>query len=667
MKKKIYYSVFIVAVISVMGLFFYSQWYKNQMQEFVDDLANLNIDKKHPQYNLLTFLHRGENFENLEVTYHPFSFKEAKLKSPKWEQEIPLKLTKVNGQSIIKLKDINHGYIFYSEDKTFYDGQEKLSINKVGNIKTGEVYEAAYNEEYLFAENKLDSVLVDDIYHTFPSVYGRGLDKTKLAPDFYVYGQENRLFIGQQNVKIYKNHGLAVAAVTLEKFSPETIRVAINTSNFQGIYHRVVKIRSNESIKVEKAESRAQYTVPANTPLKIAYNDQQKLQVTGHDLNLTTSERILLSNGELGEFYLNNIERQSSGVSYNGHLEVFPSEKGLLLINQLKLEQYLSGVILSEMPISFGEEALAVQAIAARTFAVSNIYSAPFGHVSAHVDDSVLSQVYNNIDGSNQIEKVVYSTKGEVLHYNDRPIEAKFFSTSSGYTAAAHEVWHDGVTGKFPSDPIPYLQARGQGLEEIWDISSDDKFKRFIDKAPNSFDSLSPFYRWEIEMTNKQLQNAIERNLADRHKAQPDFVKTLEGGEFISKDIPKNPLGKLKKFEVVDRGEGGNIMSLDIIGANGTYRVIKEYNIRFVITPVCYEDNVYLQLNDGSKRANYAILPSSFAYFTSIEDGYVIRGGGNGHGAGMSQYGVVGMLKAGYSYEQILEHFYPGSQLIKLY
>ncbi len=76
---------------------------------------------------------------------------------------------------------------------------------------------------------------------------------------------------------------------------------------------------------------------------------------------------------------------------------------------------------------------------------------------------------------------------------------------------------------------------------------------------------------------------------------------------------------------------------------------------------------VTLKFHNGTSRTNYAILPSAFAYFKKQTDGYIIRGGGNGHGAGMSQYGVLGMLTKGYNYYEILQHYYPDSEIKKIY
>jgi len=66
-------------------------------------------------------------------------------------------------------------------------------------------------------------------------------------------------------------------------------------------------------------------------------------------------------------------------------------------------------------------------------------------------------------------------------------------------------------------------------------------------------------------------------------------------------------------------------------------------------------------------------MPSAFFVIEPIENkdgkltGYTFYGGGNGHGAGMSQNGVKGMVDKGYNYKEILKHYYPGTEVKKIY
>ena len=82
---------------------------------------------------------------------------------------------------------------------------------------------------------------------------------------------------------------------------------------------------------------------------------------------------------------------------YRGKFEISIYDQGLLLLNEFAPETYLFSVVASEMPLSFGLEALKVQAVAARTYALPPLGAASLLKYGAHVDDSVAFQVYNNV------------------------------------------------------------------------------------------------------------------------------------------------------------------------------------------------------------------------------------------------------------------------------
>ncbi|MGL4970883.1 MAG: SpoIID/LytB domain-containing protein, partial [Cetobacterium sp.] len=113
----------------------------------------------------------------------------------------------------------------------------------------------------------------------------------------------------------------------------------------------------------------------------------------------------------------------------------------LNLINEIDIEDYLLQVVPSEMPKSFGLEALKVQAVAARTYAAKDILRNRYAKLGFHILDSTQSQVYNNLDENELATGAVKSTKGLILVHENKPIDAKYYSTSSGFNSNAHNVW----------------------------------------------------------------------------------------------------------------------------------------------------------------------------------------------------------------------------------
>jgi stage II sporulation protein D len=132
-------------------------------------------------------------------------------------------------------------------------------------------------------------------------------------------------------------------------------------------------------------------------------------------------------------------------VAYRGQIEIVVSGKKLHAINVVGLEQYLAGVVAKEMPSAWPDEALKAQAVAARSYALSHRLSGRSFDLYA----DVRSQVYGGVPAEHpRTTAAVAATKGEVLLWEGRPIDALFHSTSGGATAAAVEVF-----GK----DVPYL------------------------------------------------------------------------------------------------------------------------------------------------------------------------------------------------------------------
>ncbi|MGP1909943.1 stage II sporulation protein D [Metabacillus sp. JX24] len=142
-------------------------------------------------------------------------------------------------------------------------------------------------------------------------------------------------------------------------------------------------------------------------------------------------------------------------------------------IENIPLEEYVIGVVASEMPADFEEEALKAQALAARTYVVKQMMFDKLPKVpeGAVVSDTTSHQVYKNNDQlkkqwgkdynwkMTKIYNAVASTQGQILTYDNKPIDASFFSTSNGYTENSDEYW---------TAALPYLKS----VESPWDEKS---------------------------------------------------------------------------------------------------------------------------------------------------------------------------------------------------
>lgn len=138
-----------------------------------------------------------------------------------------------------------------------------------------------------------------------------------------------------------------------------------------------------------------------------------------------------------------------NGKNYRGLFDFYPSDKGLLLVNELPLEEYLIGLINCEISSLWPVEAVKAQAVIARSYAIYQ-KDARRGAVY-HLESSVMDQVYNGVDiEDSRAARAVQDTAGEVLTYSGAVIQAFYHSNCGGHTEASQNVW---------GADLPYLQG----------------------------------------------------------------------------------------------------------------------------------------------------------------------------------------------------------------
>jgi stage II sporulation protein D len=200
--------------------------------------------------------------------------------------------------------------------------------------------------------------------------------------------------------------------------------------------------------------------------------------------------------------------------SYRGAMVARPASGfGLNAINEVALDDYVRGVVARESPSSWPLEALKAQAVAARTFAVSNSVK---GNGFDLYDDT-RSQVYGGIAAeTSRTNTATTQTADQAVLYAGKPIVAYFFSTSGGMT---ENVENSFVGGK----PQPYLKG-----------------------VPDPYDDTSPYHRWKLVLTQGRMQSALSRYLKG---------------------------GKLRKIKVNQRGVSPRIVYATLISSAGKTRV----------------------------------------------------------------------------------------------
>lgn len=434
------------------------------------------------------------------------------------------------------------------------------------------------------------------------------------------------LIVGTDLASFYLRDGVVGAGVIEYEGFPEMIRVVIGTSGFTGLVHNSVTVTSTGDFWVTAGPSDGgERIIELSAGQRFTVSDIENTDLLGHS-------RLFFHTGPEDKLQLTGLGRswpQNASPRYRGVIEIAREPGGYSIVNVLCLEEYLYAVVPSEMPSSYGLTAAKVQAVTARSFAVYQILANRFHAMGGNIDDSVISQVYNNIPENEVSIEAVEATRGLVLWYGDDVVRANFFSTSSGMTANAGEVW-GGVTPSF-------LRAQPQtlntdGTPDLFDLSNEFRAARFLRNwEVEAYDSHSPWFRWRGEMSREELTAAVNAR------------------------YEQDEIGNIIRMQVIRRGTGGNIMELLIIGETGEATVAGDLNIRSLLRPA------RLHRHDGSTLHNQAMMPSSFFVFDIGEETVVFYGGGHGHGVGMSQNGVRGMVNRGYTFEEILGHFYPGA------
>ena len=129
------------------------------------------------------------------------------------------------------------------------------------------------------------------------------------------------------------------------------------------------------------------------------------------------------------------------GTDYRGGITAKRlTNSDMTIINKLPLEEYLYGVIPSEMPASWPVEALKAQAIAARGFAVTNFNK--YKRFDFNLCTTTYSQVYKGYSGEHpNTNKAVDQTRDMVIFYNGKLVEPYYHSNSCGYTEDSENVW----------------------------------------------------------------------------------------------------------------------------------------------------------------------------------------------------------------------------------
>ena len=293
--------------------------------------------------------------------------------------------------------------------------------------------------------------------------------------------------------------------------------------------------------------------------------------------------------------------------SYRGKLHLVPKgPNAFLVVNYVNLDDYLAGVLSKELYPNWHIEAYRSLAVAARTFALYNMFNTRRRR-DYDLDDTVASQVYGGRSGETRLSRqAVDTTPGWVLTVNyggrNRVFMTQYSSCCGGWVNAAIVL----------RDAPPIAPLRG-GQKDLHCTASAK-------------------YRWApVRVSKSELYTLLCRN----HSA----VRSLGG---------------LATIRVTRRLAHGRPVWVDVVGVNG-----KKVRLR--------AEKIRLALIFGGSRAGKKLYSMNCQI---VDAGAFIEfrnGRGFGHGVGMCQFGAQGKALAGWNASQIINFYYPGADIVRIY
>ena len=376
---------------------------------------------------------------------------------------------------------------------------------------------------------------------------------------------------------------------------------------------------------------------------------------------------------EIGKFTLHDVtigigfhwERKENQI-FKGYLCFLSEEDKIRAVNIISIEDYLLSVISSEMSATSSIAFLKAHAVISRSWLLAqvqkkqNLQIDPQENKNTCQTNDELVRWYDREDHHNfdvcaddhcqryqgitrttsrSIESAVQETNGEVLTCHGSICDARFSKCCGGVTELFENVWepvnHPYLQKVIDNNLQPAdfsLELTHEKAARKWIMNRPDAFcnssdKSILKQVLNDYDQeTNDFFRWQVIYSQEELNN---------------LVKSRTGIDF----------GNIVDLLPVERGVSGRLIKLKIIGTLHTMTIGKELEIRKTLS----ESHLY---------------SSAFVLEKQVVDGkmnFKLLGAGWGHGVGLCQIGAAVMGDRGYSYFEILSHYFRGAGLEKIY
>ncbi|MFV0536069.1 MAG: SpoIID/LytB domain-containing protein [Dysgonomonas sp.] len=347
---------------------------------------------------------------------------------------------------------------------------------------------------------------------------------------------------------------------------------------------------------------------------------------------------------------------------FQGALKLIVENNMITAINLIKVEDYLTSVISSEMSATASLELLKAHAVISRSWLLAQIEKnkeivAKNENYSTFTEtENEIIRWYDREDHTNYdvcaddhcqryqgitrastnigiVKQAIAETRGQVLMSENKICDARFSKCCGGVFEEFQNCWEDTkfsylVKRRDSESPlnIPDLTQESESLKWIQTSPSaycNTQDKKILGQVLNNYDQETVnFYRWQVSYSQEELS---------------ELVKKRSGIDF----------GIIEELIPMQRGTSGRLVKLKIIGSKKTLIIGKELEIRRILST----SHLYSSAFIVDKKDNI----------------FTLSGAGWGHGVGLCQIGAAVMGEKGFRYDKILLHYYIDAAITELY
>ena len=380
-------------------------------------------------------------------------------------------------------------------------------------------------------------------------------------------------------------------------------------------------------------------------------------------VGIMTAPQIDVTNNADGTFTLHGVTigkdyhwERKEDQTFMGELKIIREADGqMTAVNIISIEDYLVSVISSEMSPNASLEFLKAAAVISRSWVVGKIIDrsktatrmtttpppARKEQGTEELEPSLITwqdhedhtlydvcaddhcQRYQGVTKATNpnAKRAVEETRGEVLTYQGEVCDCRFSKCCGGRMEEFSTCWLD--------KDMPYLQALEDRDPKDGTILCDTSDPAILSQVLNDYDQeTADFYRWTVTYTQEQLSDLLSRKL-------------------------DHNFGQIVELKPLKRGKSGRICELQIVGTKASLTIGKELTIRSTLS----ESHLYSSAFDVEMSYSPTLkdIPATFT----------LHGKGWGHGVGLCQIGAAVMGAKGYTYREILAHYYPDTVIEK--